>query len=158
MIRLFMMAFLVLVMFLPAAQAEDCEFTWCYSGTYKVFHDKKELAPVFGFQDNGITMSDEKRFNNVTIHCEGVMVGVGENRKGYNLCTCKDVDGDMIIQGGPYSGLIMEFKFIEGTGKWKGITGSFVSHRLVRNTPAQEATPGTYQGCRKNKAKFELPK
>ena len=90
MIRLVMMAFLVLVMFLPAAQAEDCEFTHCYSGTYKAFHDNTELAPVYSFQDNGITMSDDKRWNNVTIHCEGVQVGVGENRKGYTLCTYKD--------------------------------------------------------------------
>ena len=159
MIRLVMMVLFVLAMFLPAAQAEDFEWTACYSGTYTGFHDKKELTPVFSWQQNGILMSDDKRFNNITFHCEGVQVGIGENRNGYSLCTYKDVDGDMIIGGGPYTGLIHDEKFLEGTGKWKGIKGGISeSKRLVRNRPNQEAMPGTYQGCRTEKGTLELPK
>jgi hypothetical protein len=96
----------------------------------------------------------------MTVHCAGVQLGVGENRKGYGLCTLKDVDGDVIIVEGPYEGMMsaMTKTFIEGTGKWRGIKGSFESRLLVRNRPNQGAMPGTYQACRNEKGTFELPK
>ena len=160
MIRFLMMIFFVLAIFLATAQAEDFERTSCYSGTYTMFHKNKELTPVISWQQDGIIMSDDKRFNNVTAHCEGVVIGIGEKRKGYFVCTYKDADGDMFIGAGPYTGLTLSGEeFLEGTGKWKGIKGAISdSRRLVRNKRGQAAMPGTYQGCRTEKGTFELPK
>jgi hypothetical protein len=102
-------------------------------------------------------MSDDKRFNNMVTHCEGVQMGLGQKRKGYGLCTAKDLDGDMIIYGGPYAAPGSPWKYILGTGKWKGIKGTFTGQRIVRSKPFKGAMPRTYQGCSRVKGTFELP-
>jgi hypothetical protein len=95
---------------------------------------------------------------NAVVHCEGVQRGLGPERTGYGLCKIVDDDGDMIIADIPYSGFTYEVKFIEGTGKWKGLKGSLRSERTVRSRDGRGAMPGTYQGCRREKGTFELPK
>ena len=157
-ISIMTMAFVCLVMFLPTANAEEpYEFTQCLSGTFTLFHQSKELPFVFSWAETGITMSDDKRFNNVTIHCEGVQFGLGQKRRGYGLCKATDLDGDMIIFGGPYGGPgTGDWKFMAGTGKWKGIKGTSSRRRLVRSKHGKEAMPGTYQGCHRVTGTFEL--
>jgi len=138
--------------------AEQFKFTECYSGTATIFHNNKELSLVLSWASNGINMSDNVRFNNSVAHCEGVQLGTGQKRTGYGLCTIIDVDGDMIIGEIPSSGIDYEFKFLEGTGKWKGIKGSYMSTRIVKSKPGKGAMPGTFQGCRKAQGTFEVPK
>jgi hypothetical protein len=152
-------AFVCLVMFVPPAHAEEAsEFTQCLSGTFTLFHKSKELPFVGSWAETGITMSDDKRFNNVTIHCEGVQMGLGQKRTGYGLCKATDLDGDMMIFGGPYTGLGWDgCMLMAGTGKWKGVKGTLPRERLVRNKPGKGAMPGTYQGCHRVKVTFELP-
>ena len=159
MIRFIILVFLAVIMFLPMALAENFEYTACYSGTYTLFHNVKELPPVLSYAENSIATSDDKRFNNMTFHCEGVQLGLGNKREVYGYCTSKDIDGNVtIVEIGPYSGSETQGKFIEGTGKWKGVTGSFEWGTVVRSKQGQAAMPGTYQGCRRVKGKFELPK
>ena len=150
--------FVLVILFSTTYAAEQFEFTECYSGTATVFHNNKDLPLVLSWATNGINMSDDVRFNNTVAHCEGVQYGVGPKREGYALCTIMDVDGDMIIGKFPYSGLEYEVKFIEGTGKWKGIKGSYGSKRIVKSKPGKGSMPGTFQGCRKNQGTFELSK
>jgi hypothetical protein len=149
------MAFFIL----PAHAEEAFEFTRCVSGTVTLFHQNQEVPPVLSWAENGITMSDDKRFNNMTIHCEGVQVGVGPKRKGYALCKRTDLDGDMIITGGPYAGFGPGSgeRIQLGTGKWKGYKGTGSSQRIVNTKPRKGAMPGTYQGCLSVKGTFELP-
>ena len=64
----------------------------------------------------------------------------------------------MIIAEIPYSGFTHDVKFLEGTGKWKGIKGALRSERTVRSKPSKGAMPGTYQGCRREKGTYELSK
>ena len=152
------LVFACLVMCLPTVHAEEhYEFTKCVCGTFTLFHQSKELPFVGSWAESGITMSDDKRFNNVTIHCEGAQIGIGQNRKGYGLCKATDIDGDMMIFGGPYTGPGFDCKFMAGTGKWKGIKGTYSHKRLVYSKPGKEAMPGTYQGCHKVTGTFELP-
>lgn len=152
------MVFVCLVMFLPTAQAEDIEYTVCFSGTFTMFHEVKGAPFALSYAQNGIIMSDDKRFNNMIVHCEGVQMGFGPKRKGYGLCTAKDLDGDMIIFGGPYRAPgDSDYKWLFGTGKWKGIKGSLEGQRIVRSKPGKGAMPGTYQGCNRIKGTFELP-
>jgi len=46
-------------------------------------------------------------------------------------------------------------KFLYGTGKWKGITGTGKFERIARGKAME---PGTFQGCVRNTGTFELPK
>jgi hypothetical protein len=159
MIRLVCSLIIGLIMLAPPAYAEEpYEFTQCLSGTYTLFYQSKQVQPALSWAETGITMSDDKRFNNMTIHCEGVQFGLGPKRIGWGLCKSTDLDGDMIIYGGEYGPRGTSFgKFLGGTGKWKGIKGTNLRKRLVRSKPRKGAMPGTYQGCHKVTGTFQLP-
>ena len=51
MIRAIVLAFLAIVIFLPMAQAEDFEYTYCYSGTFVLFHNLKDLPLVLSYAE-----------------------------------------------------------------------------------------------------------
>ena len=141
--------------------AEQLDITHCYSGTSTSFHDSKEVMDVSSWTQNGIIMShtQNKLLDNAVVHCEGVQRGSEPERTGYGFCKIVDDDGNMIIADWPYSGLLTDVKFLEGTGKWKGIKGGILrSERTVRSKPGKGAMPGTYQGCRREKWTFELSK
>jgi hypothetical protein len=68
-----------------------------------------------------------------------------------------DPDGDFVIleitmAPGETEGNI---KFLQGTGKWKGIKGSGKVRAITRGKPI---TPGTVQSCSRSMGTFELPK
>ena len=68
-----------------------------------------------------------------------------------------DPDGDFVIlettmAPGETEG---NFKFLQGTGKWKGIKGSGKARAITSGKPI---TPGTGQGCGRWTGTFELPK
>ncbi len=140
--------------------AEQLDITVCFSGTATIFHNSKDVMPALSWAQNGIMMSHSpsKMLDNAVVHCEGVQRGLGPERTGYGLCKIVDDDGDMIIADIPYSGFTYDVKFIEGTGKWKGIKGALRSERTVRSKDGKGAMPGTYQGCRREKGTFELSK
>jgi hypothetical protein len=141
------------------ARAEEAYgFTQCLSGTFTLFYESKEVPPALGWAETGITMSEDKRFSNVTIHCEGVQFGVGPKREGYGLCKATDLDGDMMIFGGRYVGPgTGDWKFMAGTGKWKGIKGTSLRERIVRSKPGGGAMPATYQVCHRVSGVFDVP-
>jgi hypothetical protein len=144
----------------PLLAAEQLDVTFCYSGTSPDFHDNKELLPAASFSQNGIMTSNapNKMLDNAVVHCEGVQRGTGPERSGYGICKIIDSDGDIIIGEFPYTGINYDVKFLDGTGKWKGIKGTLHSERTHVNKPGRAAMPGTYQGCRREKGSFELSK
>ncbi len=140
------------------ASAEDLEITHCYSGSGTLFsHGAIVLA---SWTQNGIVMSHHPKqlLHNAVVHCEGIQRGGGVTRTGEGLCRIVDEDGDAIIASIPYTGFDFDVKFLEGTGKWKGITGMLHSTRIARSQDGKGAMPGTYQGCRSERGHFELPK
>ena len=67
-----------------------------------------------------------------------------------------DPDGDFVIVETTASVETEgNFKFLQGTGKWKGIKGSGKVRAITRGKPI---TPGTGQGCGRYTGTFELPK
>jgi hypothetical protein len=136
--------------------AEDFEAMHCFAGTSTAFQGGQELKPVVNYAHNGILRGPSKLFNNVGTHCAGTQRDVGPPREGYILCKVVDADGDIIITGGPYAGLKNKFPFLEGTGKWKGITGDYESDQFA--TAAKPAVPGSYHICAQWKGKFEVRK
>ena len=155
--RYIVAAFLALVLSFPVyAMAEDFECTQCCSGTFTLFHGSKELMPVLYMEESGIMMSnsESKFLDNATHHYKGVQRGFGEKRTGYFYGKIMNQDGDIIIVESSYTYPGHEAKFLEATGKYKGITGGFKATRLATGKSIMK---GTYQFCRKIKGTFELP-
>ena len=116
----------------------------------------KELMPLVYWEENGIMMSnsESKFLDNATHHYKGVQKGSGEKRNGHFYGKIMDPDGDIIIVESSFTYPGSEAKFLEGTGKYKGITGGFKATRLATGKSIMK---GTYQWCRKIKGTFELP-
>ena len=145
------------VLALPASgAAEEFEATSCYAGTFTAFQGSQELKPVFEWADDGVWRSPNNQFNNAARHCAGVQRGVGPTREGYYFCKLVDTDGDIIVFGGPYAGPKVRGPLLEGTGKWKGITGDVESERIA--SAPKPAMPNSYQECSQVKGKFEVRK
>ena len=158
MIRLILVVLFALVMFLPVAQAEEqIECTGCYCGTLTKLPDSKDLAVLFSWQCNGIIIShsENKFFNAVTYHCEGLSWRVGEINREVGYCRNTDPDGDIFIHSFGRTETEFGGKFLEGTGKYKGIKGTIKAERLVVGKPVM---PGTWQLCNKYTITYELPK
>ena len=144
-----------LLLLMPALSfGEDFEFIRCYSGTWTMMNKNKELPMMFSYKEDGIIMSksENKFLNNATTHLEGVQVRLGEPREGYAVGHIIDPDGDMIAMYGLYKGLIGKGEFKEGTGKYKGMKGSFIDKRVAFTK--KYSWPGTYQRCRLVKGTF----
>ena len=160
MIRRILFSLIGLALFMPGLSfGEEFEGIHCYSGTFTPMNKNRELPMMFSWKQNGIIMSksENKFLDNATTHWEGVQVRIGEPREGYTVGHIIDPDGDMIAAYGIYKGLGGGSKgeFKEGTGKYKGIKGSFTSKRIASGK--KPPWPGTYQRCRLVKGTFELP-
>jgi hypothetical protein len=150
------MAVLGFVIFLPMAHAaEEFECLICFTGTYSYIHKSKELPSLMSWQRTGIVTSESsnKFLEKATYHGEGVQVGRGEKREGYEVGKFVDPDGDLIAIAAPYTGRSYDAKFLQGTGKYKGIIGSYTSRTVSKS---RSARPGTYQRCSRLKGTFEF--
>jgi hypothetical protein len=146
-----------LVMFIPVAQAEQpFDVTYCYSGAVTMVSASKQLT-VFGAEVKGIIRSnhENKAFDNMTMHCMTIFRIVAGKATGTAYCKAIDPDGDIIVQEHTRVGSQSTWKFLQGTGKWKGITGGGTGKPITRGKPI---TPGTTQACSRVSGTFELPK
>ncbi len=145
-----------LAMFIPVAQAETpYDLTNCYYGTFTTLYKSKELT-IVSLDMNGIARSnhENKVFDNCSFHSVQVKRFMAGKIKRYGHTKFMDPDGDYFIvelSGGQNATV----KFLYGTGKWKGITGSGKFEKIARGKAME---PGTYQGCVRNTGTFELPK
>ena len=136
------------------ASAEEFEATHCYAGMGKAFNESEELAYLGSFSHNGMVKSSNQRLDNMATHCEGVQRGVGPTRLGYVLCKMVDADGHIIVVADQYSGAKFPLRFVEGTGKWKGIKGQFDSDTSA--TAVKPAVAGSYHTCSRWKGAFQI--
>ncbi len=144
-----------LVMFIPAAHAETpFDFNYCGSATITMVSESKELT-VFGMNGKGSVFSnhENKVFDNFTYHFVGVVRVVDGKRTGNGYTKYLDPDGDSIVQEFTMAGMESSIKLLQGTGKWKGITGTGKS---VPITDGKPTAPGTT--CRRIIGVFELAK
>ena len=148
-----------LLLFLPVAQAEESfDCTHCRSWTITILSETEELT-ITSVEGKGIIMSNlpNKVFDNMTTH----LITLSKNMAGkvtsltYNKFM--DPDGDFVIVETTSAPGETESncKFLQGTGKWKGIKGSGKFRPITRGKPI---TPGTSQGCSRWTGTFELPK
>jgi hypothetical protein len=147
-----------LVVFTPVAKAEQpFDITDCGSGTITMVSASKELT-VFSFDLKGISRSnhENKVFDNTTFHCVGVIRVMAGKRTETGYFKIMDSDGDFIV--GEVTCIETEkstWKFLQGTGKWKGITGGGKGWVIMRGKPI---TSGTFQACFRHTGTIKLPK
>jgi len=151
-------AFIVfgLVIHIPVAQAETpFDLTNCYYGTLTVLYKSKELT-ILTSELRGIARSnhENKVFDNCSFHSVQILQIMNGKLKRSGHTKFMDPDGDCFfveVSGGKTGAV----RFLYGTGKWKGITGTGKFARIARGKAME---PGTFQGCVRNTGTFELPK
>jgi len=151
------MCILGVIMFIPSAEAEQpFDITCCYSGKLTMVSQSKELR-VLGGEAQGISQSnhENKAFDNMTLHYMFIMRITDGKEFATAYIKGMDPDGDTFVQEQTRVGLEVTCKFLEGTGKWKGIKGGGTGKIITRGKPI---TPGTTQGCYRMIGTFELPK
>jgi len=145
-----------LAMFIPVAQAETpYDMTNCYYGTLTTLHKSKDLT-ILTIDVRGIARSnhEKKVFDNCSSHSVQIIEIMNGKKKRYGHTKFMDPDGDYFfleVSGGQNATV----KFLYGTGKWKGITGTGKFERIARGKSME---PGTFQGCVRATGTFELPK
>ena len=151
------LAVLSVLTFPSGGAAEEFEATHCFGGTFTAFQGSQELKPLVAYTQNGIIRSPNKLFNNAAAHCNGVVRGSAGDpaRENYGFCKLVDADGDIIVTGGHGTGMKVKLRFLEGTGKWKGITGDNESEVVIA---AKSAVPDSFHGCAQWKGKYEVKK
>jgi hypothetical protein len=147
--------------FFAVAQAQTpFDFTLCVTGPTTVLSSSQELL-IVSVELKGIIMSnhENKVFDNFAYNFLGlsrIMDGQIDAR-GYAKLT--DLDGDFVFTKtttfGPVGKPTWKWKFLYGTGKWKGITGGAEVSSITKRSPFVE---GTYRGCYKTTGTFELSK
>ena len=147
--------------FLTVVEAETpFDLTLCVVGPATMLSSSQELI-IVGVELKGIIVSnhENKVFDNFLSHFVGISrIMAGQiDAHGYSKLT--DLDGDSIFTEtttfGPARKPTWKWKFLYGTGKWKGITGGADFSFITKRSPFVE---GTYQGCYKIIGTFELPK
>lgn len=147
---------LVLVTHISVAQAETSyEITNCYSGTFTDLLRSEELT-ILTTDVKGIAVSnhENKIFNNCSFHTTQIIQIMNGKWKRSGYTKFMDPDGDYFFVeiSGEKSAAV---KFLYGTGKWKGITGTGKYERIASGKAIE---PGTFQGCVRNTGTFELQK
>jgi len=152
------------LLFIPVAQAQQTyDFMVCLAGTATTASASKEVR-VASYESSGICRSnhENKVFDNCSWHAVGASRIFEGKRTATEYTRLEDLDGDyVVIEGnwGPggldYKGFGGITKFLEGTGKWKGIKGEGKCERILTSKPIKE---GTWQSCSRFTGTFELPK
>jgi len=151
---------LSLVMFISITQAQQpFDITFCGSiTTTQTVLESKELT-ITTFEGKGTVRSnpENKAFDNCSYHLLGVSLQMADKYTNFGYSRYMDSDGDFVVQENlrPLDGTEATWKFLYGTGKWKGIKGSGKTTVVIRPKPI---VPGTRQGCLRSTGTFELPK
>jgi hypothetical protein len=145
------------VMFSVVAHAaEPYDISYCSYGTVTMVSKTEELT-VFSADVKGISWSnhENKAFDNNTYHCVSVVRVSPSERAANGYCKFLEPNGDFVV--GEFRSVNSpqgNWKFLQGTGKWKGITGGGTNEPLRRGKPI---APGTFQSCRRATGTYTLP-
>jgi len=119
---------------------------------------RSEEITIFSFDSKGIVRSnsENKVFDNCTVHLKGVAVLEGKKQTVYAYMKYLDPDGDYVIYLYTQNpGEKAATTILAGTGKYKGITGGGKAVRIAVGKPLTE---GTMQFCNNHKGTFTMPK
>ncbi len=157
MIRSINVILLSLFLFANFAHAkESYNKTNCWSGDVTVLFASEELV-IYSYDVKGVSRSNDesKAFDNWAFQFVGTTKVESGKHSGQYYGMYLSPDGDIVIGEGDRNGDEATWKFINGTGKWKGVTGEGTG-KLVQNT--KPIAKGTTQGCGISTGTFQLPK
>ncbi len=142
----------------PAVAQQSFASIDCRSGTVSMLAKSEDIT-LYTLDHKGISRSqhESKLFDNWTQRCVGAIAVIGGKTTGNGWCKQIDpANGDITVIGWtsekPGFGT---WRFVYGTGKWKGISGGG-DYQLVAPTRAVE--DGTYQNCVNVKGSVAVPK
>ena len=146
-----------LFFFIPFARAQTpFDITECLAGTAIVVYQSKELT-ISGTEGKGIIFShhENKVFDNCTFHVVAIAKTVDGKRRSDSYWKIMDPDGDVVVAEAVVLGPEKTMKFLDGTGKWKGIKGEAKGKTTATG---KFIAPGTIQTCSRYTGTFELEK
>ena len=155
-----LVALSVLIDAVPAARAEQpVDFTTCITSTFE-FISNADGINAFRVENRGITMSnhENKVFHNAVYQFVGVGYGPAGAPMGFGYAKLTDPDGNVAILelSGPPSDL--SFKFLQGTGPWKGIAGGGKAARTASTGVRVSGTSGASEGCLRLTGSLDIKK
>ncbi len=157
MTRIISFILLIFVAITPFAHAEETyDITNCWSGDVTLLYKSDNLA-IFNFDVKGMSIAngESKAFDGWSMN----IIGTAKVEAGKYSSTFygiyKSPEGDIVVGEGNRTGGEGDWKFIEGTGKWEGITGGG-TNKLITNVPPVKQ--GTTQSCIVATGTYTLPK
>jgi hypothetical protein len=151
------LGFIGIFLFIPYAQAQQpIDIIVCGSGTVTTIVASEEIT-IMSSEARGISIDNlpSRIFDNMTYHLVALLTITGGKLTGYFYAKYMDPSGDFFVVEGPQVGLEYNWKFLYGTGKWKGITGGGKGMVVTKGRPI---SPGTTQVCARITGTYELPK
>jgi len=156
---------LALLIFNPVAQAEQpFDITDHFYATVTPLSIGPELT-IFQSDVKGIVRDNlgNKTFDNLTSHCLRIARISAGKLTGITFSKFTDADADFFITEStsdavPAAAVEGTWKFLFGTGKWKGITGGGKSKFVFMTRGKQQISPTTFQGYLRMTGTYEFPK
>ena len=129
----------------------------CRAGTVSTLAKGEDIL-ASSIDQRGVNIPEGGPFDNYTQRCIGSLAVLRGKPTGGGFCRNVDpANGDFTLvewTSGDKPGM-GTFKFLGGTGKWKGITGGGDYGTVAPTRPVDD---GTYQNCVRVKGKFSVPK
>lgn len=148
---------LVLFMFILRVQAQQSiDMITCASGTTTIIASSEEWT-IMSMENRGINMDNlaSKIFDNMTFHSAALFKIESGKMTAIFYAKYMDPSGDFFVVEVSQIGPERDWKFLYGTGKWKGVTGG---GKAIMITKAKPISPGTSQYCLKITGTYELKK
>lgn len=145
------------ILFIVTAQAaEPIDCVVCQDMTMTTIVQTGDLI-IIGYESKGIVLDNtaSKFWDNDTVHGVGIVKIDKGKLTGSYIDKHIDPNGDFYVIEGSLVGPESNFKFIYGTGKFAGLTGS---GKTISFTKGKPVSPGTSQGCVKVTGTYELRK
>jgi len=144
-----LVALTFLIVAVPATSAgQPVDFTACLTSTFE-FISSADGVNAFRVENRGITMSNHENMvlHNAVYQFVGVGYGPAGAPLGFGYAKLTDPDGNVAILelSGPPADL--SFKFLQGTGPWKGIAGGGKAARTASTGVRMSGTSGASEGC-----------
>lgn len=149
--------FYTLTMLVTITQAQQPTDTMsCGAGTVTTIAVSPELT-VMVIESKGIQIDNltSKFFDNMTYNSVGLFKIENGKFTGTTYMKYMDPSGDYVIAESTAIGMDYNWKYLYGSGKYKGITGG---GKAVPSTKGKPISPGTSQGCFKITGTYELKK
>ncbi len=147
-----------LILLATITQAQQPSDTMsCGAGTVTTIAASPELT-VMVIETKGIQIDNlaSKFFDNMTYDSVGLFKIENGKFTGTSYMKYMDPSGDfVIVESTKDGGMDYNWKYLYGSGKYKGITGG---GKALPSTKGKPISPGTSQGCFKITGTYELKK